>query len=133
MRELASHVESATEKERIRIAREIHDELGQALTALKMELHWCIQRMPKSDTALMEKAKTLSELVDTNVELVQRISSDLRTGLLDNLGLSAAIEWQTEQFQERTGIECNFLCEPEDIVLDQTRSTAIFRILQGST
>jgi len=130
MRELASHLESATEKERIRIAREIHDELGQALTALKMELHWCIQRMPKGDTALIEKTKTLSELVDTNVQLVQRISSELRPGLLDNLGLSAAIEWQAGKFQERTGIECDIVCEPEDIVLDQTRSTAVFRIFQ---
>jgi len=130
MQELASHLESATEKERTRIAREIHDELGQALTALKMELHWCVQRMPQNDTALTEKAKTLSDLVDTNVQLVQRISSELRPGVLDTLGLSAAIEWQVGQFQDRTGMECDLVLEPEEIVLDQARSTAIFRICQ---
>ena len=130
MRELASHLETAREEERTRIAREIHDELGQALTALKMELHWCIQRLPKSDNVLVEKASSLSALIDTNVQLVQRISSELRPGLLDNLGLSAAIEWQAGQFQDRTGIECDIVCEPEDIVLDQSRSTAIFRIFQ---
>ena len=130
MRELASYLESAREKERTRIARQIHDELGQALTALKMELHWCIQRLPKNDKALIKKAKTLSGLIDTNVHLVQRISSELRPGVLDHLGLSAAIEWQAGQFQDRTGVECDVVSNPEDIVLDQTRSTAIFRIFQ---
>jgi PAS domain S-box-containing protein len=130
LRELASYLESAREKERTRIAREIHDELGQALTGLKMGLRWCIQRLPENDKLLVEKAKTLSELIDTNVHLVQRISSDLRPGLLDDLGLSAAIEWQTDQFQNRTGLECDIISEPDDIVLDQTRSTAIFRIFQ---
>ena len=75
--------------ERTRIAREIHDELGQALTALKMELHWCLKRLPKDNPELLEKAKTLPGLVDANVHLVQRIASELRPGLLDHLGLSA--------------------------------------------
>ncbi len=130
LRELASHLESARETERTRIAREIHDELGQSLTALKMELHWCLKRFPKEDKELLEKAKTLPQLVDANVHLVQRISSELRPGLLDNLGLSAAMEWQTEQFQDRTGIACDIICNPNEIVLDHTRSTALFRIFQ---
>ena len=130
LRELASHLESAREMERTRIAREIHDELGQSLTALKMELHWCLKRLPTDNKELFEKAKTLPRLVDANVHLVQRISSELRPGLLDNLGLSAAMEWQTGQFQERTGISCDIICEPNEIVLDQTRSTALFRIFQ---
>lgn len=130
LRELASYLETAREKERTRIAREIHDELGQALTALKMELHWCIKNLPRGDTPLAERAGRLLGLVDDNVRLVQRISSELRPGLLDTLGLSAAIEWQTGQFLERTGIACVFVSEPEDIVLDQTLSTALFRIFQ---
>ncbi|RJR24925.1 MAG: PAS domain S-box protein [Desulfobacteraceae bacterium] len=130
LRELASYLESAREKERTRIAREIHDELGQSLTALKMELHWCIRRLPQDDSLLAERAKKLLKLVDENVHLVQRISSELRPGLLDNLGLSAAIEWQAGQLTERTGVKCDFLSDPEDIILDQTRSTAIFRIFQ---
>ena len=130
LRELASHLESAREMERTRMAREIHDELGQALTALKMELHWCLKRLPTDDQELVEKAQKLPKLVDANVQLVHRISSELRPGLLDHLGLSAAIEWQAGQFQERTGIACDIVCEPSDIVLDHTRSTALFRILQ---
>lgn len=130
LRELASHLETARELERTRIAREIHDELGQALTALKMELHWCLPRLPEDDVLLVEKARALSALVDANVHLVQRISSELRPGLLDDLGLSAAMEWQTGEFQDRTGISCDIICEPHDIVLDQTRSTALFRIFQ---
>lgn len=130
LRELASYLESVREKERTRIAREIHDELGQSLTALKMELHWCIQRLPKDDNLLVEKAKKLPKLIDENIQMVQRISSELRPGLLDHLGLSAAIEWQAGQLRDRTGVKCDFVSEPEDIVLDQTRSTAIFRIFQ---
>jgi PAS domain S-box-containing protein len=130
LRELASYLESAREKERTRIAREIHDELGQALTGIKMELHCCIQRLPENDQWLVERAKRLLELIDENVHLVQRISSELRPGLLDNLGLSAAIEWQAAQLQDRTGVQCDFVSKPEDIVLDQTRSTALFRIFQ---
>ena len=130
LRELASYLESAREKERIRIAREIHDELGQALTVLKMELYWCIQRISADDKILLEKAKALPQLVDESVHMVQRIASELRPGLLDNIGLSAAMEWQTTQFQERTGLECDIICEPHDIVLDQTISTTVFRVFQ---
>jgi len=86
--------------------------------------------IPKEDAELLEKATKLPKLVDTNVHLVQKISSDLRPGLLDNLGLSAAMEWQTGQFQNQTGILCDIICEPNEIVLDQTRSTALFRIFQ---
>jgi PAS domain S-box-containing protein len=130
LRDLASHLETAREKERTRIAREIHDELGQSLTALKMELHWCMRQLPRDDKQLLEKAALLPQLIDANVHLVQKISSELRPGLLDDLGLSAAIEWQAAQFQKRTGVDCDVICEPHDIVLDQTRSTAIFRIFQ---
>lgn len=130
LRELTSYLESAREKERTRIAREIHDELGQALTGMKMELHCCFQKLPKDDQSLVERAKGLLELIDENVCLVQRISSELRPGLLDNLGLAAAIEWQAAQLQERTGLKFAFLSEPEEIVLDQTPSTALFRIFQ---
>lgn len=130
LRELASYLESAREKERTRIAREIHDELGQALTALKMELHWCFERLPKDDVELVERAKQLVKLIDDNVHLVQRISSELRPGMLDLLGLSAAIEWQTAQLRERTGTRWEFVSIPEEIVLDETSSIAIFRIFQ---
>lgn len=130
LRELAHHLQSVREEEARRIAREIHDELGQALTALKIDLHW-IDGNSKADPVLF-RAKTakMAALVDTTVKTVRRISSELRPGLLDDFGLSAAMEWQTREFSERVGIPCDFTSWPEDIVLDQKRSVAIFRILQ---
>jgi len=130
LRDLASHLQWIREEERRRIAREIHDELGQALTALKMDIHWLDHRLPKDQPLLLEKAKTMSRLVDVTVQSVRRISSELRPGLLDDLGLSAAIEWQANEFSRRTGIQCDTVSDPEDIVLDQDRSTAVFRIFQ---
>jgi len=129
LRELASHLEVVREKERGRIAREIHDELGQALTALKMDLHWLAGKLPREEP-LLAKTRTMSNLIDVTVQSVQRISSELRPGLLDNLGLSAAVEWQAREFQERTGILLGIEIDPEEIVLDRDRSTAIFRIFQ---
>ncbi len=130
LRDLASHLQSIREKERGRIAREIHDELGQALTALKMDTHWVGQRLSKDQQLLLEKANSMSKLIDTTVQSVQRISSDLRPGLLDDLGLSAAIEWQANEFRNRTNIQCKIISDPEDIILDRDSSTAIFRIFQ---
>jgi PAS domain S-box-containing protein len=129
LRNLASHSELVRERERGRIAREIHDELGQALTALKMDLHWLANKLPKEES-LLAKTRSMSNLIDVTVHAVQRISSELRPGLLDNLGLSAAVEWQAREFEERTGILFDVDIDPEEIVLDQDRSTAIFRIFQ---
>ena len=130
LRDLASHLQVIREEERSRIAREIHDELGQALTALKMDLHWVARRLPGDEPALSEKTIAMSGLIDKTVQSVKRISSELRPGLLDDFGLSAAIEWQVAQFGKRTGIQCDIISDPEDIVLAEDHSIAIFRILQ---
>ncbi len=130
LRSLASHLQTVRERERTQIAREIHDELGQTLTALKMDLHWMRQRLHADQQPLADKAIAMSKLVDATVQAVRRISSELRPKLLDDLGLSAALEWQAQQFQERTGIPCDIRSEPDDIVLDQERTTAFFRIFQ---
>jgi len=130
MRDLAAHLQILREKERKHVAREIHDELGQALTALKMDIHWLKHRLPPEEHLLIEKIKTMDRIVDRTIKSVKRISSDLRPGLLDDLGLTAAMEWQAEEFSRRTGIQCQIISEPEDIVLDQERSIAIFRIFQ---
>jgi signal transduction histidine kinase len=130
LRDLASHLQSIREEEGRRIAREIHDELGQALTALKMDIHWIDYRLPGDQPLLLEKTKTMSKLVDITIQSVRRISSELRPGLLDDFGLSAAIEWQTNEFNNRTGIQCNTVSDPEDIVLDRDCSIAVFRIFQ---
>ena len=130
MRNLAAYVGSAREEERTKIAREIHDELGQSLTALKMDLSWLYKKIPKDKALLPRRTKSMLGLVDTTIQSVKRISSELRPGLLDDIGVSAAIEWQGEEFQSHTGIRCEVNIEPEDIILDQERSIAIFRIFQ---
>jgi signal transduction histidine kinase len=130
LRDLASHLQFIREEERTHIAREIHDELGQALTALKMDAHWLNQKLPQDQALLSGKIKSMSRLIDTTVQAVRRISSELRPKLLDDLGLSAAMEWQANEFMSRAGITCDISSEPEDIILDQARSTAFFRIFQ---
>jgi len=130
LRDLASHLQLIREEERSRIAREIHDELGQALTALKMDVHWLGLRLPTNQQLLIDKIKSMSGLLDTTVQAVRRISSELRPGLLDDLGLTAAIEWQAHEFCSRAGLKCDIRSEPEDIILDQSLSIALFRIFQ---
>jgi signal transduction histidine kinase len=130
LRSLSLHLQTAIEQERTRIAREIHDILGQELTALKMDLSWLANKLTKEEALLLGKSKSMAALIDRTIEDVQRISSELRPGLLDDLGLTAAIEWQAEEFQKRTGIHCVVNYNPEDIVLGKELSTTIFRIFQ---
>jgi len=130
LRNLAAHLQVIREEERERIAHEIHDELGQALTALKMDVHWIRRKLPNTEDSLVEKTVTMSTLIDTTVQSVKRIISELRPRLLDDFGLSAAMEWQADEFMKRTGIQCDIELEPEDIILDEARSIAIFRIFQ---
>ena len=132
LRDLATHLQVVREEERGRIAREIHDELGQALTALKMDVHWLSHRCPKEEQSINKKLNAMSTVIDNTVRVVKRISSELRPILLDDFGLSAAIEWYAEEFSERTGIECHIVSDPEEIILDQACSIAIFRIFQES-
>jgi signal transduction histidine kinase len=129
LRDLASHLQVVREQERTQIAREIHDELGQALTALKMDVHWVSQRVT-AESVLTEKTRSMSAMIDTTVHAVRRISSELRPKLLDDLGLSAAIEWQAREFEQRSGVDCDVRSEPDDIVLDPASSTALFRVFQ---
>ena len=132
LRDLATHLQVVREEERSRIAREIHDELGQALTALKMDVHWLSHRCPTEEQEIKKKLGAMSIVIDNTVRAVKRISSELRPILLDDFGLSAAIEWHAEEFSERTGIECRIVSDPEEIVLDQACSIAIFRVFQES-
>ena len=131
-RALAGHHQFVREEERTRIAREIHDELGQSLTGLKMDLAWLIKRLPdtKDVAPLREKAVTMAGAITHTIEQVREISADLRPGVLDQLGLVAAIEWQAQDFHKRSGIACRFLSPDKDLAVGQARSTALFRILQ---
>jgi signal transduction histidine kinase len=130
LRDLAAYLESVRERERADIAREIHDELGQALTALKLDIHWVGKRAGGKSAELLARTRGMSGMIDATMQTVRRISSELRPKLLDDLGLSAAIEWQAREFQQHSGIACRIRSSPDDIVLDQARSTTLFRIFQ---
>ncbi len=129
-RNLSAHLQSVREEERSYIAREIHDELGQTLTALKMDLIWINRHLTSEQQEISTKIQEMFSLIDQTIHTIRRIATDLRPGLLDDLGLSAAIEWYCEDFENRTGIHCHLELGNEDIILDQQRSIAIFRILQ---
>ena len=127
LRALMTSLRSAREEEGIRIAREIHDELGTALTSLR----WDLEEMDKTlPPALHGRISTMLRLVDATIDRVRRIASELRPSILDDLGLAAAVEWQTQQFQTRTGIKCHYDCSVDSIDLDPERTTAVFRIFQ---
>jgi signal transduction histidine kinase len=130
LRSLYAHLHSLREEERTRIAREIHDELGQVLTALKMDLAWTKAHIPKELKTLLEKTDANLELVDRTIQTIKRIITELRPGILDHLGLGAAIEWQLAEFRKRTGIACHVKIEPPDLSIEPTISIALFRIFQ---
>jgi signal transduction histidine kinase len=112
------------------IAREIHDDLGQSLTALKIDFSLLRKKLPPADKTVAEKAESIAGLIEATTQSVKRISSDLRPGILDHLGLTAAIEWQAGEFEKRTGISCTCVFEPEEIALDKDRTTTVFRVFQ---
>jgi len=128
LRNLALYLQNVIEKERTMVAREIHDELGQVLTALKMDVSWLGDKI--KDRKLVEKSLRIMEDIDQAIIAVQRISTELRPGILDHLGLFSAVEWQIEEFRKRTGINCELIIENEDIRIDPDSSTVVFRILQ---
>jgi len=130
MRSLSARLQDIREEERTLISREIHDELGQELTGLKMDLSWLVKRLSKNQKSLISKIESMLKLVDSTIQTVRRISSELRPGVLDDLGLIAAIEWQAQDFENRTGITCDFNSSVEEIGLDRDRSTAVFRIFE---
>ena len=131
LRALAARTESVLEQERMRIAREVHDELGQSLTGLKLELGSLSRRIEKGQTIelLGAELSSLGQSVDTIIKSVREIAMELRPGVLDSLGLDAAVEWRAEDFQRRSGIRCR-LERLDRVALDAGRSTCMFRVLQ---
>ncbi len=130
LRNLNKHSQDVRERERTRVAREIHDELGQVLTALKMDLSYLAKKLPAELPSLKTKTNLMLRFVDMTIQSVKRITMDLRPGLLDHLGLIAAIEWQAEEFEKRTGIRYALSFDPDDMNLDPDLSTSVFRIFQ---
>jgi signal transduction histidine kinase len=128
LRRLAAHLISVREEERAHIAREIHDELGQVLTGLKMEVGWLAKRLKDKD--LIDKTDSMSKLIDSTVQTVRKIATGLRPEMLDDMGLIAAVAWQAKEFQKRTGIRCRAKLPPEGAKLDVDVSTTMFRIFQ---
>ncbi|HEX8296453.1 MAG TPA: PAS domain S-box protein [Chthoniobacteraceae bacterium] len=134
LRALTARMESLREEERTRISREIHDELGQLLTALKMDLRW-LERRVEAESAetphpFLERIVGATEMADATLRAVQRIAADLRPGVLDKLGLATALRYEARRFQERTGIACAVQHSSELPAIGADRTTALFRIFQ---
>ncbi|HVJ20659.1 MAG TPA: GAF domain-containing protein, partial [Polyangiaceae bacterium] len=133
LRALSAHIEAVREEERTTMAREIHDDLGQALTALKMDVAWIARRLGSGEDprgAIADKLMSMSALTDQVIDRVRRISAELRPGMLDDLGLVAALQWQGQQFQARTDTICTVHANVGEGRLERGLSTAIFRICQ---
>ena len=130
LRNLAARLEAIREEERARIAREIHDEVGQALTALKMDLAWLAKKVPPRGMPVRRKLQGMEGVIDATMDALHRILAELRPGVLDDLGLPAAIRWLAEEFKRRTEITCAVLMTGAEPGLDSGQATAVFRILQ---
>jgi signal transduction histidine kinase len=131
LRELTAHQDRVKEDERKRIAREIHDELGQTLLALRIDVSMLDARTGKSHPKLNEKVRSALNHIDATVKTIRTIINNLRPAVLD-LGLTAAIEWQVAEFRRRTGITCDLVMSDKEFEVDDTRATSLFRILQES-
>lgn len=129
--ELTAHIHKIKEQERSAIAREIHDDLGGNLTAIKMGLSSIINKLSKGQDITLEQAQGLESILDSTFDAVHRISSDLRPNVLD-LGIVAALEWQAKEFEKHLGISCKFTCNQSEITVTTDQSISLFRIFQES-
>lgn len=132
LEELSASLQGVRESERTRIARELHDELGQLLTGIRMEVSWLGSRLSADQTVLVDKTAAIKNLIDQTIGSVRRISSDLRPLVLDDLGFVAAARWYVDQYAARTGLYVDLLLPEEDLQQDGDVATALFRILQES-
>lgn len=133
IRSLSEHLTNVREEERKHIAREIHDELGQELTVLKMDVGSLVKKLPLTDVVIRERLASFSGLIDNIVQSVRRIASELRPSLLDDLGLPAAIAWHMEEFEKRSGIKAHFTEPKDEWILPDAVKINLFRIVQEAT
>ncbi len=130
LRNLYHRLELVREEERTRMSREIHDELAQALTALKLEISLLDKKLDKNDSPLRSNTQMMLEIIDTTIQAGKKLAMDLRPPILDDFGLPEAIKWQAIEFENRTGIQCDIDFGKNYLVLDKDRSTTLFRIFQ---
>jgi len=130
MRNLAAHLLRAREEERRKVAQEIHDELGQILAALKMDLHWLRKRVREGPEAVVAKVDSMIDLGERTIAVVQRISSDLRPKMLDDLGLEPALDWLASDFQRRTQVDCSISVSVPPGMIGGNTATILYRVVQ---
>jgi len=130
LKKLSEHLQAAREEERANIAREVHDDLGQSLTALKMDLVWLKKNRLIGEELLSEKLDGMVDVINQTIKTIQRIATELRPKLIDDLGLVSAIEWQTREFQNKSGIKCKINLIDDSINLNNKASLTVFRIFQ---
>ena len=132
IKQLVSHLQEIREQERTNMAREIHDELGQQLTGLKMYISWLNKKCNPQETEVKEKFSSTMILIEETIKSVRKISMDLRPSILDDLGLLAAIEWQSNEFEKRSGISTEFINLTDNKEVPSRLKTCLFRIFQES-
>ena len=130
LREMSAAMNEVREAERTRIARELHDELGQLLTAVKMDIAWLAARLPPESTALAQRSEKMRQLIDTTVAAVRRIAADLRPVMLDDFGLMPALEHLLNDFAQRTSIATRMDASTEEVEFGEPLSTSVYRIVQ---
>ena len=134
LRALAARIENVKEEERVNLARELHDNLGQSLTGLKMDISWLSKKINnealENHKTWIDKTKSMSDLIDNVIQDVRRISHELRPNLLDYLGLIPALEWYVDDFKKRTDINCKIKVNTKNVILDKSTEISVFRILQ---
>lgn len=130
LRNLTAHLQNIREEERATMAREIHDELGQQLTGLKMDVSWISKKLQYEDEKIRRKLRDLLQLADSTISTVRRLASDLRPSILDDFGLVEALAWQASEFERRTGLRCRFAASIPYPVNDKKISISLFRIFQ---
>ncbi len=132
IKQLVTHLQDIREQERTNMAREIHDELGQQLTGLKMYVSWINKKVITQDADIKEKFSAAIQLIEDTIKSVRKISMDLRPSMLDDLGLMAALEWQSNEFEKRSGIDTEFINQTENREIPARLKTGLFRIYQES-
>lgn len=127
---LSGHLENVREKERMQVAKELHDELAQQLTGLKMDALWLFKKLDIKDEAIRKKSDDMINLIDGTLKSVRRILSNLRPAILDDLGLIAALEWHSEEVDKTSGIRIDFKSSVQELAITKSKSTGLFRIYQ---